>query len=110
MSEIQTLKVSFDSKDALASAFMPFVNDGGLFIATEKVLSMSERINLHVSLPEHEEAIELEAKVIWITPKGAQGNRAPGLGVQFLGLPAQSLKTTIETLIEGISGKQPHTL
>jgi type IV pilus assembly protein PilZ len=36
-----------------------------------------------LSLMEEAEKIPIAGKVVWITPRGAQGNRTAGIGVQF---------------------------
>jgi type IV pilus assembly protein PilZ len=38
--------------------------------------------------------------VVWITPKGAQGNRAAGIGVQFSD-PDNTVQRKIETYLAG---------
>ena len=40
-------------------------------------------------------------KIIWITPKGAQGNRAAGVGVQFSPQDQGQARGKIETHLAG---------
>ena len=46
------------------------------------------------------EKIPVAGKVVWVTPKGAQGNRAAGIGVQFNG-EDETAKNIIETHLAG---------
>lgn len=51
---------------------------------------------------DEDEVIEVDGKVIWITPNGAQGNKVPGIGVQFLGDNSRYLCNKIETYLAGM--------
>ncbi len=44
--------------------------------------------------------IPVAGKVIWVTPRGAQGNRAAGIGVQF-NEEDETAKNKIETYLAG---------
>lgn len=50
-------------------------------------------------------------KVVWITPKGAQGNRAAGIGVQFND-GDNTARNKIETYLAGAlkSDRPTHTM
>ena len=41
-----------------------------------------------MKLPPRKEEVELEAKVVWIPDKQVQPHSYPGLGVEFVNLPA----------------------
>ena len=77
------LSLSIKEKSALYAAYMPFVKGGGLFIPTSKNYRMGEEVYMLLSLMDDQAKIPVSGKVIWITPHGAQGNRAQGIGVQF---------------------------
>jgi len=51
--------------------------------------------------------------VVWVTPIGAQGNRAAGIGVQFAETSeGEAIKNRIETMLAGsLGGEKPtHTM
>jgi type IV pilus assembly protein PilZ len=50
-------------------------------------------------------------KVVWITPKGAQGNKVAGIGVQFTG-DTTIARDKIETYLAGAlkSDRMTHTM
>ena len=77
------LSLTIKDKAVLYSAYMPFIKHGGLFIPTTKDYKLGEEIFLLLSLMEESEKIPVAGKVVWITPRGAQGNRTAGIGVQF---------------------------
>ncbi len=83
-------------------AYMPFVKNGGLFIPSERPHRLGDSLPLVLHLPETPEPRSVTGKVVWITPRHAQGNRRAGIGVQFLGDGEGSLRARIETLAGGL--------
>jgi len=77
------LSLTIKDKAVLYAAYMPFVQSGGLFIPTNKSYNLGDEVFMLLNLMDEPEKIPVAGKVIWVTPKGAQGNRAAGIGVQF---------------------------
>jgi len=77
------LSLTIKDKSVLYAAYMPFVKNGGLFIPTNKNYKLGDEVFMLLNLMEEPEKIPVAGKVIWVTPRGAQGNRAAGIGVQF---------------------------
>lgn len=77
------LNLTIKDKAVLYAAYMPFVKHGGLFIPTNKSYSLGDEIFMLLNLMDEPEKIPVAGKVVWVTPRGAQGNRAAGIGVQF---------------------------
>jgi type IV pilus assembly protein PilZ len=92
---------------------MPFVKGGAIFIPTTKRYSLGDEVFLLLSLLEDKDRLPVAGKVVWITPPGAQGNRAAGIGVQFAdSVEAETVKGKIETLLAGTldTDKPTHTM
>lgn len=81
---------------------MPFIKGGGLFIRTNLLYQLGTDLSLCVTLMDEQELYVVDGKIVWITPKGAQSNKLPGIGVQFIGEPARSLCKKIETCLAGM--------
>lgn len=77
------LSISIKDLAVLYSAYMPFVENGGLFIPTRKPYELGDEVFILLGLMEESERIPLACTVIWLTPQGAQGGRAQGIGVRF---------------------------
>ena len=105
------LSLTIKDKAVLYSDYMPFIRHGGLFIPTSKHYKLGEEIFLLLSLMEESEKIPVAGKVIWITPAGAQGNRAAGIGVQFSDQD-DTARRTIENYLAGSleSDRPTHTM
>ena len=62
---------------------MPFVRHGGLFVPANKEYELGEGVFILLALMDEPEKIPINEKVVWVTPKGAQGTRQAEIGVQF---------------------------
>lgn len=100
--EMKSITCSFTSEAALYLAYMPFLKGSGLFIRTNPVYSLGESIQLTINLLSEPEPYLVTGKVVWITPKGAQGNKPPGIGLQFEAANTRNLCNKIETYLAGM--------
>ncbi|PKM05340.1 MAG: pilus assembly protein PilZ [Gammaproteobacteria bacterium HGW-Gammaproteobacteria-6] len=105
------LSLTIKDKSVLYAAYMPFVKHGGLFIPTNKSYRLGDEVFMLLNLMEEPEKIPVAGKVIWVTPKGAQGNRAAGIGVQFSDQD-NTARSKIETYLAGAlkSDRPTHTM
>lgn len=94
------LTLTIKDKAVLYAAYMPFISNGGLFIPTSKNYHLGDEVFLLLNLMDEPEKIPVAGKVVWVTPKGAQGNRAAGIGVQFND-EDPTAKNKIETYLAG---------
>ncbi|BDX20411.1 MAG: pilus assembly protein PilZ [Pseudomonadales bacterium] len=105
------LSLTIKDKSVLYAAYMPFVKHGGLFIPTNKNYRLGDEVFMLLNLMDEPEKIPVAGKVIWVTPKGAQGNRAAGIGVQFSDQD-NTARSKIETYLAGAlqSDRPTHTM
>ncbi|MBB3101857.1 PilZ domain-containing protein [Azomonas macrocytogenes] len=105
------LSLTIKDTSALYAAYMPFIKRGGLFVPTSRSYRLGDEVFLLMSLLDEPEKIPVSGKVVWITPKGAQGNRAAGIGVQFSESDS-AVCSKIETYLAGTqkSDRPTHTL
>lgn len=106
------LSLSIKDKNALYAAYMPFVKNGGLFIPTTKSYQLGDEVFMLLTLMDETEKLPVAGKIVWVTPPGAQGNRAAGIGVQFADQDGGATRTKIETYLAGAlkSDRQTHTM
>jgi type IV pilus assembly protein PilZ len=112
MSKPGLLTLTIKDKSALYLAYMPFVQNGGLFIPTSSNYKLGDEVFMLLNLMGEEEKIPVAGKVIWLTPKGAQGKRTAGIGVQFSSQDGGATQKKIENYLAGALGgdKQTHTM
>lgn len=105
------LNLTIQDKAVLYAAYMPFIQNGGLFIPTTKTYKLGEEVFLLLSLMDEPEKIPVAGKIVWITPSGAQGSRATGVGIQLEG-GENSVRKRIETYLAGSvqSDRTTHTM
>ena len=105
------LSLTIKDKAVLYAAYMPFVENGGLFIPTNKSYKLGDEVFMLLNLMYEPEKIPVAGKVVWVTPRGAQGNRAAGIGVQFSDQD-NTASAKIETYLAGSldSDRPTHTM
>jgi type IV pilus assembly protein PilZ len=105
------LSLTIKDKAVLYSAYMPFLQYGGLFVPTNKTYDIGDEVFMLLTLMDEPEKIPIAGKVVWVTPRGAQGNRTAGIGVQFSQQDA-SANAKIENHLAGsLSSDRPtHTM
>ncbi len=104
------LHYRFQDKASLYGAYMPFIENGGIFITTSWRYKLGDDIFLVLGLPEAPDGLPIAGKVVWITPPGAEGNHAVGIGIQFGPQDKGAARRTIETLLAGLLGSDRPTL
>ena len=106
------LTLTIRDKAALYLAYMPFVINGGLFIPTNSEYALGDEVFMLLNLMDEVEKIPVAGKVIWLTPKGAQGKRMTGIGVQFSDQDNGSTQKKIDNYLAGALGgeKATHTM
>ena len=77
------LSLKITDQNMLYHSYMPYVKNGGLFIPTTKSYQLGEEVFILLSLMDEAEKLPLPGTIVWITPRGAQGNQAAGIGVHF---------------------------
>jgi type IV pilus assembly protein PilZ len=105
------LSLTIKDKAVLYSAYMPFLRHGGLFVPTNKEYKVGDEVFMLLNLMDEPDKIPIAGKVVWITPKGAQGNRTAGIGVQFSEEDAQANAKIENHLAGSLSSDRPtHTM
>lgn len=105
------LSLTIKDKAVLYSAYIPFIRNGGLFVPTNKSYEIGDEVFMLLTLMEEPEKIPIAGRVVWVTPRGAQGNRTSGIGVQFSEQDAAA-NSKIEEYLAGMlnSDRPTHTM
>ena len=103
------LSLTIRDKSALYAAYMPYVKNGGLFIPTNKDYRLGDEVFMLLTLMEDREKLPIAGRIVWITPRGAQGNRTAGIGVQFSELDKGQTRNKIENVLAAALKSDRHT-
>lgn len=107
------LSLAIKEKAALYAAYMPFLKNGGMFVPTNKPYKIGDEIYLILALMDDASKYPIAGTVTWITPSGANNNKAQGIGVHFPADEAgQRAKARIEEILGAAlrSSRATHTL
>ena len=99
---VRTINCIFSSEAALYLSYMPYIKGGGVFMRTTDAYELGNQVHLSIQLLSEPDCYLIDGKVIWITPKGAQGNKPAGIGVQFTGEDSRIFCNKIETYLAGM--------
>jgi len=102
--------ISFTITDrgALYSSYLPFVQNGGLFVPTTRAYALGDTVFLLLGLMNDVSLLAVSGTVVWVTPTGAQGNKAAGIGVRFTDEDGGATRTAIEQHLGGtLQGERP---
>lgn len=105
------LSLNIKDKAALYASYMPYLNNGGLFVPSTKEHQIGDEVFMLVGLLDEGEKLPIAGKVVWVTPAGAEGGRKPGIGVEFSEKHADVVQK-IETYLAGSieSDRPTHTM
>jgi len=106
------LSLAIKEKAALYTAYMPYINGGGLFIPTNKSFQIGDEVFMLLSLIDDPIKFKVVGKVIWISPVPNNG-RPQGIGVQFSEKDGgNEVKNKIETILSSAlkSNRTTHTM
>jgi type IV pilus assembly protein PilZ len=94
--------ITYVIKDPLECnlSYMPFINEGGLFIPTMNNYSLGDRVVVDLLLPGKNDNLRIEGKVVWITPKNSLHHVLSGIGIQFMGANTKSVRSQIEAQLD----------
>ena len=107
------LSLPIKENTALYAAYMPFLSNGGIFVPTSKPYRLGDEIYLILTLMDDPTKYPIAGKVAWVTPAGANNNKAQGIGVHFSSDESgQRVKQRIEELLGAAlrSSRATHTL
>lgn len=105
------LTLNIRDKSALYVSYMSFIKNGGLFIPTSKEYKLGDEVFILLTLIDDNERLPVAGKVVWVTPRGAQGKRQQGIGVQFSSQDGGATQKKIETYLAGVSTERStHTM
>ncbi len=93
------VRVDYSTVDEMFSEFTRDINEGGLFIETEKPQEQGTEVTMHFNLPGSHEALSTVGRVVHVTPGDAMN--PPGMGIEFEELSPED-RERIDALIRSL--------
>lgn len=90
----------------LLSAYMPFLDRGGIFVPTKTPYALGDQVTLLLTLPDESARVTVSGGVVWVSPSEAGAQCTPGIGVHFRSQDS-ALRERIETLLAEASPTGP---
>lgn len=103
------LNLAINDAEELYKCYMPFLKNGGLFIATRKPFSLDDDVFVLLELMDEPDKIPLTGKIVWVSPAGSAGHRRQGVGIQFPEESSAMLVSKIEVRLAGLLGSDRPT-
>lgn len=104
------LNLSLKDVREIHASFMPFIENGGLFIRTSKEYHLGDQVFVLLDLIDEPEKIPLTGEVIWVNPIGGSA-RPQGIGIRLNGEYTE-IVTKLENQLAGFVGQEmpSHTI
>lgn len=105
------LTVNLPDIRELSASYMPFLTNGGIFIATTHRFELDEEVFLLIKVLDEAEKIPVAGKVVWLSHQSKLSSRAAGIGVEFTEANSQA-KNVLEKHLAGELDKRKfsHTI
>jgi uncharacterized protein (TIGR02266 family) len=76
-----TVRIDYSTVDEIFSEFTRDINEGGLFIETEKPKPVGTEVTMHFNLPGADDGVQSIGRVVRIS--SGDGSSPPGMGIEF---------------------------
>ena len=110
---VVVLPFNIKEKGLLYATYMSMIQNGAIFVPTNKDLRLGDSVFVMLTLPEKltgDERFPIHGKVIWWTPPRAMYQRVQGVGVQFPASPeSEHLRAKIESILGAHIGSERET-
>ena len=95
------MQLNIKEKAALYTAYIPFFEEGGIFVPTAREYKLGDDVYVLLTLPDDPQRYPVAGRVAWVTPARAAGNRTQGVGIQF---PKDEKSRQLKHKIEEVLG------
>ena len=95
------MQLNIKEKAALYATYIPFFEEGGIFVPTAREYKLGDDVYVLLTLPDDPQRYPVAGRVAWVTPARAAGNRTQGVGIQF---PKDEKSRQLKHKIEEVLG------
>ena len=84
------IRVDYRTVDEFFSDFSANINEGGIFIETNKTHGTDTPVRLEFNLPGQDDTVIVYGKVAWVRAEADPAEGPPGVGIHFEGLSPEA--------------------
>jgi type IV pilus assembly protein PilZ len=106
---VETFTLKIATKEKLHSLYLPFIKNGGIFVATKQSFQLGDKVIVSLTLLDDPAIYTIESQVVWINPSCAQEGLPEGVGVQFNPNERNTIQIKIENILAGYTGTTSRT-
>lgn len=99
------IQANMSDRAMLQACYMPYINGGGLFVASKQVVTLGQELLVIAGLPEQTQKFPITGKVIWISPQQV-GSKPQGFAIQLSGEKGMLFRNEAERLLAGSNPNQ----
>ena len=97
-----TVRIDYATVDEMFSEFTRDINEGGLFIETEKLVPPGTEVSMQFHLPGSDEVLETLGRVVRVSNgTSASSGMSSGMGVEFDELTSED-RTKIDRIVRNL--------
>lgn len=93
------VRIEYSTVDEIFSEFTRDINEGGLFIETEKPRPTGTEVAMRFNLPGNDDPLQTVGRVAWV--RSADANSPAGMGIEFDELSNED-RTRINAMIRAL--------
>ncbi len=83
-----TIRIEYSTVDALFSDFTRNINEGGIFVETDELIPLDEKVDLKLRMPGSNELVNVQGRVVRTEP--ATASSVGGIAIEFDQLDASA--------------------
>lgn len=104
------MQLNIKEKAALYAAYIPFFEEGGIFVPTPREYRLGDDVYVLLTLPDDPQRYPVAGRVAWVSPARVGGNRTQGVGIHFpKDEKSRQLKHKIEEILGSALGSDKAT-
>jgi type IV pilus assembly protein PilZ len=98
-----TVRIEYSTVDALFSDFARNINEGGVFVETDELIPLDEKVDLCFRLPASDELVHAHGRVVRI--EAATPTSAAGIAIEFDELDSEA-RSVINAAVRRLRGER----
>lgn len=101
------LEVQYRTAQEFTAAYAENISGGGIFIRTQRPLSLNREMQLRFTLPGLSRTFVVRGLVVWANPSPSRSSFPPGMGIKFMELDPEAKTIIAQFVQENLAAEVP---